>query len=65
MQLFPPIGPEHAPQRGLFNEAERKRFLMLSALLVIAVLTERPDREAAASDVLVAEATRRALAALL
>lgn len=34
------------------------------APLVIAVLTERPDREAAAADALVAEATRRALAAL-
>jgi beta-lactamase class A len=35
------------------------------APLVIAVLTERPDREADPSDALVAEATRRVLAALL
>ncbi|MGW4025415.1 class A beta-lactamase [Streptomyces sp. NPDC005009] len=36
-----------------------------AAPLVIAVLTERPDRGADPSDALVAEATRRALAALL
>ena len=35
MRLNLPIGPEHAPERGLFNESERKRFVMLSVLLVM------------------------------
>lgn len=35
------------------------------APLVIAVLTEHPDRDAAADDALVAEAARRTLAALV
>jgi hypothetical protein len=37
MQFQPPVGPEHVPQKGLFNAAERKRFLMLSVLLVISL----------------------------
>lgn len=37
MKLHLPIGPEHAPERGLFNDYERKRFVMLTALLVMVI----------------------------
>ena len=35
MRLLPPMGPETAPERGLFNPYERKRMIMLSVLVVI------------------------------
>jgi hypothetical protein len=37
MKLHLPIGPEHAPDRGLFNDHERMRFVMLTVLLVMVI----------------------------
>ncbi len=37
MRLHLPVGPEHAPKQGLFNEAERKRFISMSVVLAMVV----------------------------